>query len=57
MVVGIWAGQHLPIPPKEVLNFQGSVGPSFLHLQGRAITVGHCRLKSGGHVTSVTALL
>lgn len=39
VVVGIWAGQHLPIPPKEVLNFQGSVGPSFLHLQGRAITV------------------
>lgn len=33
----IWAGQHLTTPPKEIPSFQGSVGPSFLYLQGRAI--------------------
>ena len=33
----IWAGQHLTTPPKEILSSQGSVGPSFLYLQGRAI--------------------
>ena len=49
----IWAGQHLTTPPKEILSFQGSVGPSSLYLQGRALITDTASWRMGGIWPSV----